>query len=152
MTDVALRHTNDGGEIVAANGLLDMDDGLYGAVYLSMYGGNVEDSGSDGDKANQWWGNMSELEPEQTYRSETQHALRSLPLVPASLRQIEDAVKRDLEWMVPKPASAVDVRATMPALNTIKIEVAITIDGRVFRFEFTEYGTKPAAAWTALQC
>lgn len=140
MTDVALRHTDNGGEIEATNGLLTLDDGLYGAVYLSLYGGNVDDSGSNGDKPRQWWGNLSELESAGTYRSETQNALRSLPLVPASLRQIEDAVKRDLAWMIPSPASAIDARCTMPALNTMKIECAITIDGNVFPFEFSEYG------------
>jgi phage gp46-like protein len=147
MTDVALRHTDNGGEITAANGLLNLDDGLYGAVYLSLFGGNIDDSGSDGDKSRQWWGNLSELSPERKHRSETQNVLRSLPLVPASLRQIEDANKRDLAWMVPDVATA-DARATMPALNTVKMEIAIRVDGRTHHYSFTHYGQVEAAGDT----
>jgi phage gp46-like protein len=142
MTDVYLFSTPDGGEIDANNGRLTMSDGLDTAVYLSLFGGNEDDSGSDGDARKQWWGNLSETDPPRQYRSETQHLLKSLPLIPASLRRIEDAAKRDLAWMVPSPARAVDARATIPALNTVRLELAVDIDGTVFSFTFTEHGTR----------
>jgi len=138
MTDVALRNTDDGGEITMENGLLVMDDGLYVAVYLSLFGGNVDDSGADGDKPKQWWGNLSEAEPENTYRSETQAALNSLPLVPASLRQIQDAIGRDLAWMVPDEVEAVDATVTMPALNTVKMTIELSVDGTKHVYDFTQ--------------
>ena len=141
MTDVRLFNTDDGGEITVENGRFEMSDGLETAVYLSLFGGNEDDSGSEGDDRRQWWGNLGENEPSRQYRSETQHLLRALPLLPASLRRIEDAVKRDLGWMVPSPARAVDARATIPALNTVRIDVAVEVDGKTFPFSFTEYAS-----------
>jgi len=140
MTDVVLENTSDGGEITITNGLFTMGDGLGAAVYLSLFGGNVEDGGADGDKPVQWWGNWSETEASHQYRSETQHLLKSLPLIPASLRRIEDAVTRDTAWMVPTPASAIAVVVTMPALNTVKIQIDVTVNGKVFQFIYVETG------------
>ena len=84
------------------NGQIVLCDGKYAAVYLSLYGGNDDDSGLDGDAHRQWWGNMDETDPARTYRSETQHALKAAPLIPANLGQFEDAAKRDLAWMMPR--------------------------------------------------
>ena len=128
MTDVRLHNTEDGGEITVENGRFEMSDGLEASAFLSLFGGNEDDSGLDADAERQWWGNLSESDPTREYRSETQYLLRSLPLIPANLRRFEDAAKRDLGWMVPSVASAVAASATIPALNTVRLEIAINED------------------------
>ena len=137
MTDVRLYQTDNGGEIDFVAGRAVMDDGLAASVYLSLFGGNDDDSGLEADEAFEWWGNKSEPDPARKYRSETQFLLNSLPLVPANLRAVEDAAGRDLAWMVDTIASSVEVNASVPALNTFKLDVAIVIDDAKYDFVFT---------------
>lgn len=125
MTDVLLRQTNDGGDITIQGGLLLMSDGLETAAYLSLFGGN-EDDPADTDPTLQWWGNLLESEAARAYRSETQFLLAALPAIPANLRRIEQAVARDLKWMIDTAlAQSVAVEATIPALNRVRIGLAI---------------------------
>lgn len=126
MTDVLLRQTNDGGEIAVDNGLMLLSDGLETAAYLSLFGGNEDDAGDAASERLQWWGNLDETEATRTYRSETQHLLRSLPAVPSNLRRIEQAAARDLAWMLPAGlAKSVAVSTSIPAVNRIRLEVTI---------------------------
>lgn len=139
MTDVRIYQTDDGGEIDYVNGQAVMSDGLESAVYLSLFGGNEQDSGLSADDSLQWWGNFTEALAERRYRSETQGLLRSIPPIPANLRRVEDAVGADLAWMLDtKLATFVGAVASMPAINTVKIDIRVQIDGTVFPFEFTE--------------
>jgi phage gp46-like protein len=142
MTDARFFCTPDGGNIVVENGTIELGDGLEAAVYLSAFGGNEDDSGMDGDIRRQWWGNMDEPAPARQQRSETQYILRSLPLVPANLKRVEDAFARDLAWMVPSIASAIEVSASIPAVNTIRLNCALTVDGKRIPFSFTETGAR----------
>lgn len=143
MSDVRLFQTNDGGEIEVTNGSVQMCDGLEVAAYLSLFGGNEDDSGLQGDDRKQWWGNLGETEPSKRYRSELQNLVRSLPLVPANLRRIEDAAVRDLSWLTADgTATAITAEASMPAINTVRLQVSIDIDGRVYPFEFVAQGAK----------
>lgn len=138
MTDALFECAPDGGNITVENGTIKLDDGLVAAVYLSAFGGNEDDSGMDGDVRRQWWGNLDEPVPERTYRSETQYLLRGLPLIPANLKRVEDAFARDTDWMVPSVASAIEFSASMPAVNTIRIDGAVVVDGKRIPFSFTE--------------
>lgn len=107
------------------NGLILLTDGLETAVYLSLFGGNEDDPGQS-DVTQQWWGNLLETDPARTYRSETQYLLKSLPLIPANLRRVEQAAKRDLQWLLDTAnATKVDVTVSIPALNRMQIDVAI---------------------------
>lgn len=139
MSDAQLYQTDDGGEIRLEGGDLVVDDGLATAVYLSMFGGNDEDNASDATKSEEWWGNLVEGEPTRRYRSRTQHVLKSMPLSTGNLRAVEDAVAYDLLWMTEtKLASGVAARASIPARNTVKIQVAAEVDGKVIPFEFVK--------------
>lgn len=139
MTDVRLYHDDDGGEIAFVNGSAVMADGLESAVYLSLFGGNEDDSGTQADDRKQWWGNLSETDAARKLRSETQHLLRSLPAVPFNLRRLTEAVERDLAWMKSSLASQVSVLVTIPGLNRVSIAVSIELqNGRQFQFSFHE--------------
>jgi len=144
MTDALLRHNNtyNVGSVEVVNGRFTLADGLETAVYLSCWGGNAEDDGTDATADQQWWGNYSETEPEKQYRSETQALVASIPLTPANMILVQDAVERDLAWMLTYPADAVSVEVTMPARNTMAIAIDITINGDVFSIEFDQYGNR----------
>jgi len=135
--DVLLYQANDGGDITVEAGLVAMSGGLETAAYLSLFGGNEQD---DGRKSNvlQWWGNVGEA-PERQYRSETQYLLRSIPSIPANLRRLEEAATRDLSWFIStKVATSLDVQASMPGLNKVRLIVSIETDGAAAVVEFIE--------------
>lgn len=136
--DVRLFQILDGGEVAVEDGVIEMNGGLETAAYLSLFGGNEDDNGRDGNN-NAWWGNLGETADDRLYVSETQHLLQSLPLTTANLRRIEDAANRDLAWFLSsKVASTVEVTARIPALNTVEINVRIEALGEESRFQFSE--------------
>jgi len=137
MTDALFTATPDGGEIVMENGQLVLCDGKYAAVYLSLFGGNDDDSGLEGDDRKQWWGNMDETDPTKTYRSETQYALKSAPLIPANLGTFEDAAERDLAWMSESIVDAVAIEATMSRVDKVDLGIELTIDSERVPFDFS---------------
>lgn len=137
MTDVVLYQLEDGGEITCVAGQIAMDDGVATAVYLSLFGGNEDDSGSDADMPREWWGNKDARNPQETYRSETQYLLRSLSITSGNIRHVEDAVAHDLAWMAESElASFVGAEVSIPALNTVKILVKVEIQQVEFVLEF----------------
>jgi phage gp46-like protein len=136
MTDVLMLQTPDGGEINLQNGQTVMSEGLETSSFLSCFGGNKLDSGLDADNPKQWWGNLGETDPAVQYRSQLQHLLATLPLTPANLARFEDAATSDLAWLTVSVADSVAVQATMPALNTVQIDVAIVINGGTTKFTF----------------
>lgn len=144
--DVLLYQGNDDGNITIENGLVSMSGGLETAAYLSLFGGNEQDDGRDGNPLS-WWGNLIETDhPERQYRSETQYLLRSIPAVPSNLRRIEDAAARDLAWLITsKVANAFEIEATMPGLNKVRISVSITADGNPSEFVYIENWRADAA-------
>lgn len=125
--DVILCQTLDDGEISVAAGSVAMSGGLETAAYLSLFGGNEDDDGSDGNPAN-WWGNIDETRAEREYHSETQNLLQGLPATANNLQRVEAAAGRDLAWMVSVGAATdIEVVATIPAINRVKL--TIDIDG-----------------------
>lgn len=138
MTDVRLYQTADGGEITIVAGSVDLDEGITTAIYLSLFGGNEIDSGSDGDKSKQWWANLEEPDASRRYRSETQNLLLSIPATSGNLKRVEDAIGRDLAWMVEaKLATGVVAIARLTAVKKVDIELDVEIDGRKFPVELT---------------
>lgn len=127
MTDVLLQQTPDGGDIIVENGRFSLTSGIETAVYLSLFGGNEDDSGAEGDDPIQWWGNLTETDPARVYRSETQHLLRSIPAITANLRRIEAAVGRDLAWMAVTVVSGADIAVSMPGLNRVQIDIDLAL-------------------------
>jgi phage gp46-like protein len=130
VTDVRLYQTADGGEIDVVAGQVVMDDELATAVFLSLFGGNQEDSGSDGDMPREWWGNKLAPDEAEKLRSETQHLIAKIPVTSGNLRRFQDAAQRDLAWMVAAGvATAVAVRVVVPTINELRFDVAILVNG-----------------------
>jgi hypothetical protein len=137
MSDVLLFQSVDGGEIRASNGQIELTSGLEVAALLSCFGGNTEDSGLTADDALQWWANHDETNPDKRYRSELQHLLKTLTLIPANLIRFEDAAVHDLSWMQQSVADSVAARATMPGIDQVKVAIAIVINGQTSSFVLT---------------
>lgn len=134
--DVYLFDTPDGGNVTQD---LEIRDGLENCVYLSLFGGNAKDDRSQ-DNPFGWWGNVGENVQARKYVSEAAYLLRTVPPEPKNLRRIEDAAKRDLAWIIDEDISeTVEVVASMPALNTVKLSVFINgIDPIEFRSSWTD--------------
>jgi len=136
--DVFLFQSLDDGNIEVIKGVVTMTGGLETAAYLALYGGNLDDDGREGNPKN-WWGNLSETDPVYQYRSETQYWIQSLPFSSGNLRKIEEAAKRDLKFFLEiKAANKLDVMASIPGLNKIKLKIDIEAVGGLASFEFTE--------------
>ena len=139
MADVLVYQTNDGGEIICEAGQIAMDDGVQTAVFLSLFGGNEDDSGDDDGKAKEWWPNKTETDANKKFRSRTHYLLRSIALTSGNLQLIEDAAALDLQWMLDtKLADFVGASASIPALNWIRIDVKIEIQGKAFAPAFAK--------------
>ncbi len=138
MTDVALLHENDGGNIEVERGRFSTANGLFNAVYLSLFGGNERDSGDSVDDPLEWWGNKIEPVASRRYRSETQALLKDLPLVPSTRRRFEDAATRDLAWLTEDGrADFVAVTCSIPGLNRLAFSIKIEVDDELYAFSLS---------------
>jgi len=136
--DVSLFQTDDDGNITVEGGIVTMGGGLETSAYLSLFGGNEDDDGRADNQAN-WWANIDEVDPAREYRSETQNLLQALTATSGNLRRIEDAANRDLSWFITnKVASSVNVVASIPGINRIKLTIDIEAQGEESSFEFVE--------------
>ena len=127
MTDVLLQQTNNNGDIIVENGIVEMSAGLESAAYLSLFGGA------------DWWGNIDETLTARQYDCKTQKTIDTLPPSSRNLLRIEEAVKSDLAWFISeKVASSVEVSAIMPALNMVQIAIVIKAEGQEADFVFIE--------------
>jgi phage gp46-like protein len=139
VADVLLYQTVDGGEVTCEAGQIELDDGVATATYLSLFGGNEDDSGDDADKAVEWWGNKVETDATKKLRSRVQNLLRSIAASSGNLRRIEDAANLDLAWMVETQlATVARASASIPALNWIKLDVKIEIQDKVISLAFAK--------------
>lgn len=136
MADVRLYQSPDDGEIDFVAGQPVMSDGLETSAYLSLFGGAERDSGLTDGEPYTWWANVEIPVVEQRQRSQTQHLLQQIPATPENLRRVEDAALADLAWMEAALNAKVAVEATMPALDTVSIAVAITIGNTTYDFDF----------------
>lgn len=139
--DVFLFDTYDGGEITQD---LEIRDGLETSAYLSLFGGNVEDDGSEKSMMN-WWGNLDENNQSRIYRATTAHLLSIISPTASNLRRVEDAAKRDLAWMVSdKISKKIEARASMPGRNQVHLRINIDgVDPLEFHVGWGSEGSSP---------
>lgn len=133
--DLLIVPTLDGGDLLTKNGQAALDPSPRTAIYLSLFGGNVDDSGDDSDNSKQWWGNLVATDEAAVYRSRTQWALTRYPPSPDNLTRIEEAASLDLEWLR-QEFEQVDVSARMLALDRLELIVELTIDGVTTPYTF----------------
>jgi len=123
--DVRLFNTQSGGEINFMNGQPEMANGFDTAIFLCLFGGNVEDDGLSGNKKT-WWANYNIDIPHEKYISRLQNLIRGLPLITGNLRRIEEAAKADLEGFIASGvAEKILVTAAIPKLNFLELVAEI---------------------------
>lgn len=103
--DVQLRETFDGGDFVMKRGNVSVIEGFENMPYLAMFGGNPGFVTPVSRQANQqafdFWGNNVFAENNLTlqFNSYTEEALMIYPLTSNGRLQIEQSVKKDLQFM-----------------------------------------------------
>jgi len=127
--DLKLIETGNGGDLVKTKKDLQVIEGFENMPYLAMFGGNVDDSTpvtrADNTQAFDWWGNklfMSE-EPVQQFNSLTERTLHQVALNSFGRVQIENAVKKDLEFM--KAFAELDVSVSIESDDRLLINIGI---------------------------
>ena len=128
--------TGDGGDVQINQGEHLRSGGLRNAVYLSLFGANVEDTGLPGDRK-QWWGNLTTRDEAQQYRGQTQRTLETLPMVSANIPLLEAIAESDLAWLLDKGvATSVAATATITGPKRVKLSIDIEVEGERETFEF----------------
>lgn len=127
--DLSVVETGNGGDLVKGGQDLKVVYGFENMPYLALFGGNVEaDTPTErleNEQAFDWWGNslLFPNEPSLQLNSQTERALRNVPLTSSGRQLIEEAVKADLDFM--RPFAEVSVSVTIPAHDRVKIAVTL---------------------------
>jgi phage gp46-like protein len=127
--DILFIETPDGGDIVVKDGLIVPDRTFSTAVYLSLFGGNKEDSGKVKNNKT-WWGNTLQgtLENEKLV-SRFQVIITGLPLTVKNVREAETAAFLDLKWLMDEGiADNILVETKVSGKNTFYLSVEILKD------------------------
>jgi phage gp46-like protein len=142
--DLLLQSTVDGGEItLLPDDTFLNDTGFETAIYLSLFGGDYEDNGTESTKDKTWWGNNLEVNnPNAKLISRFQNLSRSMPLTPGNLLKLKDAVRQDLQWFIDEGIiDLLIVNMTIPNKNRIATEIIGLKDKTKI------FGTKYEKSW-----
>ncbi len=137
-----IESSGNGGDLVKTDKDIVTIEGLQNMVYIALFGGNVEASTPterlESELAFDWWGN-SLLHPNELaaqFNSETERRLLEVSLNSAGRIQIEEAIRKDLEFM--SEFSTVEVSASIISTDRIEILVRIqepdNLEGNAFIF------------------
>ena len=128
MTDVLLQQKlGDGGEISFDSvGNIQLTDTVETSVYNSLFGGGS------------WWADISEADSNEHLTGEMGQLVKTIPPSSSNLILIEDAGKRDLQWMLNiGAASSVEVSASLANIDQLTIVVDIEYDGKQVNLTFS---------------
>lgn len=141
MSDPDLILEENGGNLILSGGDLLVGNGLTSAAILSLWGGNLDDDGLPGSDAVQYWGNRIGRNPQEWLRSETQKLLTSIPATSGNLLRVQDAVVRDLSWMIPDLVSEMSVEIALTGVKRINITIDLTVNGEDQQIQLTREWT-----------
>jgi phage gp46-like protein len=141
MSDVDLILEENGGDLILSGGDVLIGNGLTSAAILSLFGGNFEDSNLPGTDSLQFWGNRIGEDPNESLRSETQKLLESIPATSENLLRVQDAVVRDLSWLIGGIVSELSVQIALVAVKRVSITIDLTVNGEDQQIQFTREWT-----------
>jgi phage gp46-like protein len=128
--DILLVETPDGGDFVMQDGFLVADTNYSTPIYLSLFGGNKDDSGVI--KTNKtWWGNtLRNTKNNEKLISRFQYIIRSMPLTVKNIKNAEAAAVLDLAWMVEEGlADKVEASGSTAGKNRFHLEINLIKSG-----------------------
>lgn len=130
--DVLLADSVDGSEISIANGLILPDEGFRTAVYLSLFGGNEEDSGAVVNSET-WWGNLFEnISSDEKLVSKFVNFIKTNSLSSKNIQIAEVKAAEDLQWLIDDGAAdAVDCSISVVERNRIDLKIVISKSGKI---------------------
>ncbi len=150
MADPLLFQTEDDGEILiptSPGAALDvtLTDGFETADYISLFGGNIDDNGTQATERQQWWGNVGEANATRRQRSSFQALIESSPLTSALLPRLERAAESDLAWKIAGGfAESIKVTVSVPARNRVLVVAEQAMNGKVIESRMiVPYGVTP---------
>jgi phage gp46-like protein len=129
--DIFLYETVDGGEVKEESGLFIPDKQFSTAVYLSIFGGNKDDSGKVKNDTG-WWGNLLDgtLENEKL-KSRFQYIITGFPMTVKNIKEAETAAALDLKWFIDeKIADEVDIYGRAIGKNKFNLTIELRKDIR----------------------
>lgn len=131
-SDVLLFDAQDGAEISINNGLITMDKGFNSAVYLSLFGGDKDDTGEVVNN-NTWWGNkIQNISENEKLVSRFQAFITSVPLITKNVKLAEHKVKQDLQWMIDDGiADSIEAEIQVVSRKDINLKILIAKFGEV---------------------
>jgi phage gp46-like protein len=136
--DVLLVETPDGGDFIIQDGLIMADTNYSTAIYLSLFGGDKDDSGVV--KTNKtWWGNtLRGMKKNEKLISRFQYIIRSMPLTVKNIKNAEAAAVLDLAWMVEEGlADKVEASGSTKGKNRFHLEINLIKSGTsIFDYSF----------------
>lgn len=138
--DLQLRETGNGGDFIKKPKDLAVIYGFQNMVYLALFGGNVASSTPvrrlESEQAFDYWGNtlLWKDDPSVQFNSETERVLNQVALNSSGRVTIEEAVKKDLQFM--KPFAKVEVSVSVLGLDKIQISVVLTKPDNIERVEY----------------
>lgn len=128
--DISITDTSRGGDIEFAKNDIILTAGLRNNVYLSLFGGNVEQTSdrvfNTGEQRADWWGNslLWPNDPDKQLNSRTEKALQDYSASSAGRAMISQALLTDLKAL--RQVGAIASEVTLEALDRTKLAISIT--------------------------
>jgi len=127
--DLKLEETGNGGDAVLSGNDLEIVLGWENMPYMALFGGNpgfiTPRVRATDEQAGDFWGNLifHRDDPGIQFNSRTEHVLNNVTLNSEGRLQIEEAAKKDLEFM--SDFATVNVTATIPTVDRVDIVLEI---------------------------
>jgi hypothetical protein len=132
--DLQVVETGNGGDLNRKGNDLALVFSFENMPYLALFGGNKEATTTSrlaSEQAFDFWGNALLLpnDTSRQFNSLTERALETTPLTSAGRLLIEEAIKKDLEFM--RPFANVSVTTEIIATDHLRIGIGITQPGNL---------------------
>jgi hypothetical protein len=127
MINYSIYDDGNGGEIYIKESSIEYSKALYVAVYLRMFGGNVEGVTNRDNKTKEerldWWGNDIKGDGKSWVNSKSEKLLKSFTITQSNILLLEDAIKKDLDDL--KKYGEIKVEIIHSKINQISIKINI---------------------------
>lgn len=121
--DLAIIETGNGGDLQLVANDLAIVNGIENMPYLGMFGGNQEQSK---EQNLDWWGNNVLMPGNKSTQlnSTVERIINTTPLTSAGRLTIENAIKKDLEFL----NDFATIKVTVSVVDTDRIDVNILVN------------------------
>lgn len=126
ITDIGIYDNGNGGEINLVNNDIQTIKGLTNQVYLALFGGNIEQSTSEGlselDQRYDWWGNQF-IPDNQQFNSNFERTLSQVALNSSGLKTLREAAESDLQYL----SDFADITVETSIISSRRLELSVTL-------------------------